>query len=197
MKYPSVSDLSLQGEEWEYVDGFGKRYMISNFGRVLSTEKFVNNHTGKIHKPNRILSQHSDSKGYKRTYLDMGDGKTRFIPVHRLVAIAFVPNPLSKPQVNHIDGNKWNNNLSNLEWTTCKENIHHAKANNLRAKQYGEHNSSSKLTEKDVLKIIELLQTQQYTGRQISKMFDVTDDYANAIRRKERWTYLTKDIDFN
>lgn len=144
------------------------------------------------------LSWQKDKDGYAKVQMISTDEKRYRYSVHRLILENFNPRQdMANLQVNHIDGNKWNNSLSNLEWVTCKENIYHAKINNLRAKQYGEHNPSSKLTEEDVLKIIELLQTQQYTGKQISKMFGVTDDYANAIRRKERWTYLTKDIDFN
>lgn len=123
--------LSLPNEEWRYIKDFGKRYAVSNFGRVVSLARKVSNHTGYINKPNRLLKTHKDQKGYIRTYLDKGDGKTRFIAIHRLVAIAFIPNPDNKPQVNHIDGNKENNNVDNLEWVTNQENQIHAVNNGL------------------------------------------------------------------
>ena len=114
------------------------------------------------------LSWQKDKDGYAKVQMISTDEKRHRYSVHRLILENFNPRQdMANLQVNHIE------------------------------KQHGEHNPSSKLTEEDVLKIIELLQTQQYTGKQISKMFGVTDDYANAIRRKERWTYLTKDIDFN
>lgn len=121
-----IFDMTLPNEEWRYVDDFNKRYAVSNFGRVVSLSRRVSNHTGYINKPSRLLKPHKDKKGYMRVYLDKGDGKTRYIAIHRLVAIAFISNPKGKPQVNHKDGNKENNHISNLEWATNKENQIHA-----------------------------------------------------------------------
>ena len=121
-----IFDMTRPNEKWKLVDGFGKRYAVSNLGRVVSLSRKVSNHTGFINKPSRLLKPCKDEKGYFRVYLDKGDGKTRFIPIHRLVAMTFLENPENKPQVNHKDGNKENNHVSNLEWATNKENQIHA-----------------------------------------------------------------------
>lgn len=73
-----------------------------------------------------IIAKRNGKEGYNVVNLKM---KTHY--VHRLVAEAFIPNPYNKPQVNHIDGNKLNNNIDNLEWCTGSENIKHAYRNNL------------------------------------------------------------------
>lgn len=93
---------------WREIEGF-KDYMISNTGDVYS----------KI--SNKILKPRKHTGGYLRCGLR---GKDKFI--HRLVAQAFIPNPQNKPQVNHIDGDKTNNCVDNLEWSTSSENIGHA-----------------------------------------------------------------------
>lgn len=69
--------------------------------------------------------QSTVSSGYKVINIIIG-GKTRNLVAHRIVAKTYIPNPKNKPQVNHIDGNKQNNHVSNLEWCTAKENAHHA-----------------------------------------------------------------------
>ena len=112
-------------EEWKPIMGYQNKYMVSNYGRIKSVARDVNNHTGIIHKPERILSCRKDTKGYMRVYLD-DNKKTKFVPIHRLVALAFIPNEFNKPQVNHIDGVKTNNMVSNLEWCTNQENQTHA-----------------------------------------------------------------------
>lgn len=73
-------------------------------------------------------------------YLGFNVGNRKKMYVHRAVATAFIPNPENKSDVNHIDGNKFNNMLSNLEWNTRKENMAHAFANNL----VGYHNPQNK-----------------------------------------------------
>lgn len=113
-------------ERWKDIDGFGNKYAISDKGRVLSKARVVSNHTGTISKPDRILKISKDIKGYSRVFLSDCNGTTKFIPIHRLVAKAFIPNPDNKPQVNHIDGDKTNNHVSNLEWVTNRENQLHA-----------------------------------------------------------------------
>ena len=112
-------------EIWKIIDGYNGKYVVSNLGNVKSLARCVSNHTGFINKPERVLKHTEDIKGYLRVSLDK-DGKTKFVPVHRLVALAFIPNPLNKPQVNHIDGNKHNNRVDNLEWVTNQENCLHA-----------------------------------------------------------------------
>ena len=89
-----------------------------------------NSRTGRILKP-------SDVKGYKQVALYDEHGKRHHRYVHDLVAETFIENVDNKPQVNHIDCDKSNNSINNLEWCTCKENIQHAVDNGLRSEYAG------------------------------------------------------------
>lgn len=75
---------------------------------------------------NRLLTTQKNSNGYLAVVLCTGDGYKRTIMVHRLIAIAFIPNTENKPEVNHINGIKYDNRVVNLEWNTKSENIKHA-----------------------------------------------------------------------
>lgn len=102
---------------------------------------------------------------------------------------------MSELQVNHIDGNKQNNNLNNLEWVTPSENIKHAYAIGLK-NQSGEANNAAKLTEKQVIEIIEKLQNKQ-SMYSIAKEYGVSICTIKLIKDKKTWKYLTSNINFN
>ena len=102
-------------EEWKVIDE-RPGYSVSNLGKVR------NDKTGKILTP----QLHKASKGDNYLFVNLSKGKVIGRAVHRLVAIAFIPNPDNKPEVNHIDGNHCNNAVNNLEWVTSQENTLHA-----------------------------------------------------------------------
>ena len=104
---------------------FPNHYKVSNFGNVKTKPRYVSNHTGKLLVKEKILKQRKSKKGYKVVDLSV-NSKKYYRQVHRLVAETFIQNPENKPQVNHKDGNKENNNVSNLEWVTNQENQLHA-----------------------------------------------------------------------
>lgn len=110
-------------EIWKDIKGYEGYYQISNFGNVKSL-KFNHGTRSKLLKP-------FDNEGYTRVKLFIKNNGKRFL-VHRLVAENFIPNPKNKPFVNHIDGNKSNNFVENLEWVTSSENVVHAIQNGLR-----------------------------------------------------------------
>ena len=106
-------------EEWKDIKGFKGLYQISSKGRIRS---FINNHWH-IRETPKILKPYKLSKGYLGISLSKASGNDKTFKVHRLVAEAFIPNPDNLPQVNHIDEDKENNCIENLEWCTCQYNL--------------------------------------------------------------------------
>lgn len=113
-------------EQWADIEGFEGHYQISNIGRVKSLARMRISARGSLAPlRERILAQKVTKQGYHIIGLHNNEVR-KFIPVHRLVALHFIENTESKPTVNHIDGNKSNNAVCNLEWNTCQENTTHA-----------------------------------------------------------------------
>jgi hypothetical protein len=119
-------------EVWLDIKGYEGYYQISNKGNVRSLDRGVLEEQARYKGPRwrklkgKSLIQHKDGKGYLMVRL-CRDGNVKTIMTHRLVVIHFIDNPESKPAVNHIDANQLNNNVSNLEWCTIRENNHHTK----------------------------------------------------------------------
>lgn len=117
--------IRYENEEWKSLDFMGYTdYIISNYGRVKSRRG-----SGKK-KDFRILTGGSYGNGYKKYSLQNNDGKRLYL-AHRLVAMAFIPNPDNLPVVNHKDEDRLNNHVSNLEWCTQKYNIEYSRTTNV------------------------------------------------------------------
>ena len=182
-------------EIWVPIFGYEGLYEISNYGRVKSLKRF-NPKSGKGGRwyPERMISIRSDKDGYLIANL-CKDGKNKLCKVHRLVLSSFEKQDLNL-QVNHIDGNKQNNRLDNLEWVTCSENIKHAWRIGLN-NQDGSRNRMAKLTEEKILEIVELFKTTNLSDRKIADMYDIkSDETIRSIRKRKAWTHVTNDIDF-
>lgn len=111
-------------EEWRDIKGFEGCYMVSNLGRVKRIG-FYSNQSSTWEHEKKILKAGDNGKGYLFVNLSMNN-KQYHRYVHRLVAEAFIPNPENKATVNHIDCNRHNNNVKNLEWATYRENNDYA-----------------------------------------------------------------------
>lgn len=120
----------MDNEIWKDIVGYEGMYSVSNKGRVRSLcRKIWNGYDFVVHQE-QILKPNILHKGYLQVTLN-DSRKRKCMLVHRLVAIAFLPNPNNYDQINHIDGNKQNNNVENLEWCNNSMNQKHAYANGL------------------------------------------------------------------
>lgn len=138
-------------EIWKPIKDYEGLYEVSNLGRIKSLSRsFYSFGYGKnkklCQKKERIRSPQINENGYCRIMLsNNGVNKTHI--VHRLVLSAFVENPHNKEDVNHIDGVKTNNVLSNLEWATRSENMIHALNLGLKVEKKGDERHTSKPVE--------------------------------------------------
>lgn len=156
--YPFTTD-DLDGEEWRDVKGYGGDYQTSTFGRVKSLKN------GKV----RILKPFLTGL-YMQVELHKDDkGKT--FQVNRLVAETFIPNSDNLPEVNHIDGRKLNNHVSNLEWVTHQSNMRHAVDTGLQVVIHGEDHKKAVLTNEQAAYIRE--NPDGLTGVELAKKFGV------------------------
>lgn len=177
-----IMNIELIKKDEIFKDIPNSTYMISNYGRVYSKPYkrwSTHNNTYSQMKGRVKTLSNNNSKKYWRVTISYGSdyekGKRRSVceSVHRLVALCFIPNPENKPQVNHIDGDRNNNHVSNLEWVTNQENMTHRyevlqNFNNL----HGTKSNRSKLTEDQAINI------------------------ANRILKGERIGLIHKDYEF-
>ena len=164
---------------------------MQSWNTLIYSIKYEINREGQIRnkETNRIISTRPDKDGYFRIVLWIDSKRKNFL-VHRLIAEHFIPNSENKPQINHIDGNKQNNSISNLEWVTLSENRRHAFETGLQIGRPGVKHHNCKLTEKDVQEIKNLVQLKT-PRKEISKKYGIHKNHIYRITKGTRWKHLT------
>lgn len=183
-------------EIWKDIKGYEGLYQVSNLSRVKSfvAIKYKNANYNKEH----IKKQSIGKRGYYAISVRK-NGKLKLLTVHRLIAFAFIPNPKDKPYINHKDGNKLNNDISNLEWATSSENNLHAYKTGLKyVSEYqknktslmnrGSNQHNSKLKEHDISGIRRLNKTIK--GKEIAKIYNVSKSTISQIISGKTWKHV-------
>lgn len=185
--FSGVFYFIMEQEIWKDIDGFEGLYKVSNLGRVKSLERLVKHSaTSKRLTKDRILKS-NNNKRYQTVVLCDRVKKTTFL-VHRLVGIMFIPNENNYSEINHKNGIKSDNRMSNLEWCSRSQNEQHAYDNGLTT-THSENHHSSKLTNSDIPKIKELLSCG-LKQREIAKIFNVSESTISVIKRVVKWKHI-------
>ena len=121
-------------EKWKDVVDYEGLYKVSDLGRVKSVRRFRDNHGTPQLVPEKIKNTRIKNSGYLMTDL-YKENKQKSVMIHRIVAIAFLPNKENKETVNHKDGNKLNNSVENLEWNSFSEQNKHFYEQGLKSKE--------------------------------------------------------------
>jgi predicted XRE-type DNA-binding protein len=164
-------------EVWRWVRGYRGKYMVSTYGRIKSVGRWKS----------RIRKLVTLKNGYSTVILSK-NGKVRCCYVHRLVAQAFIPNPLTLPEVNHKDFDRENNYVGNLEWMTELENHQHAKEHGRST--YGEGHANARLSTKQVKQIRKLYDTGRFYQKELGHMFGVRQSHISDIVTGKRWACI-------
>lgn len=176
-------------EIWKEIPGFNGWYEASNLGRIRSYRSKCKSDK-RINKP-KIIKGNKHPLGYIRVKLKNNSSRTGYL-IHRLVAETFIPNPQKKPQINHKNGIKDDNRVSNLEWVTPQENVDHAIDNGFidHSKQYGEKGNNAQLTKKQVLQIRSVYDQGWATQTELSKAYNISQKHVSRIVNKQRWKHI-------
>lgn len=173
-------------EEWLFTQGTSHRYMISSLGRVKSVGRVQVDSLGRK-KPifESILVTPINQSGYPMVRIRFDSEGTKTCSVHRLVAIAFIPNPQNKAQVNHINCDRKDPRAINLEWVTPQENTAYmVKVGN---SLHGEKNFSAKLDWAKVLTIETVVRAKTHSQRKIARHYGVSHEAVGQIMRRQTW----------
>lgn len=165
-------------ETWKYIPDYESEYMVSDYGRI----KRISTRSGLPH--DRIRKLELNREGYEQIIL-CRDSKTKKFLVHRLVLMAFKGH--SNLFANHLNGVKYDNRLSNLQYVTRQENEAHAVR--LGLKSHGENHHCSKLTDKKVVTILTRANKGESNGN-LAKEFGVSKTLIGRIVRRLQWKHI-------
>lgn len=152
-----------------------KDYIITDCGKVFNSKGWQ-------------MKFRVNGAGYAQLGIRMLDGQRKFFVLHRLVAAAFIDNPENKPHVNHIDGNKLNNHVSNLEWCTPKENMYHAV--HVLGQGVGDNNGNRVISSVQAEQICKLLELG-HTNYEIAEAMEITLGIVTTIRSGKCWKNIS------
>ena len=176
------------------IKNYENLYAVDENGNVWSYEKTipVGKNGGVVKRGGHLLKPMPNNKRTKhlRVFL-VKDGKRKQHQVHRLVALAFLPNPDNLPFINHKDCDPTNNHVSNLEWCTAKENSIHAykKGRWAPPNQLGSANSNCKFIDSDIKKIREMYKIVGNCSA-IARQYNVNPKTINQIINGKRWSHI-------
>jgi len=176
-------------EIWKPIKNYENLYEISSKGRIKSLPKKGSNKT--LLLKNRYTDP---STGYISIMLHKNN-KSLTLRIHRLLAIHFVENPNNYPIVNHIDGDKKNNNINNLEWTTYSLNTLHSYKLGLQKIKFGDDNHASRLLDKEIEEIQNLF-LKGHTNKCIASLYKIGATQISRIRSKQR-RIITDNVDYS
>jgi NUMOD4 motif-containing protein/HNH endonuclease/helix-turn-helix protein len=167
-------------EQWKPIEGFESTYEVSNYGRVKRIKDSENTFAGRIRK----LSP--DNRGYMAVNLCQ-NGVVSRKAVHRLVAVAFIPQIEGKPDINHKDGNKTNNRWTNLEWCTPAENVDHMCRTGLRKNYAKADNHYKAKFSAEVIREIRQLRAEGWKQQDLADRFQTTQPQISSILSGRSW----------
>lgn len=173
-------------EIWKTIPGYEAVYSVSNMGKVRR------DCMGKRLQAGQMVKQWNNTYGYPSVRLRR-ESKGHSIAVHRIVSTCFLGPRPEGLVVNHIDGNKLNNRVENLEYVTPKENVHHAIKNGLSRVLYGEEVGTSKLHAQEVLDIKGKYASGAYSQRNLAKEYSVSQTCIRMISKNRIWRHLTDE----
>ena len=178
----------MGNEIWKDVIGYEGIYDVSNLGRVRCLLKSSNGKTYTRRTPLILKEQYNNITGYYAVQFGEWEShKHMRFPLHRLVAMHFIPNPSSLPEVNHEDGDKSNNKAYNLTWATREQNIQHGFRNGLIKTPRGVNAVHAKLSEDMVMQIF----ASPIGPRQLSRDIGVPYSTVASIKNGASWNHLT------
>jgi predicted XRE-type DNA-binding protein len=174
-------------EEWKDIPGMEGYYQCSNIGRVKSLDKLVSWTSKKgmccyRQRKGRILSP--SKYRYLQLHLSL-DGKKIMAYVHRLVALTWIENPDNLREVDHINGNRYDNTVDNLRWVSPSTNMKSAYDN--FQQKHGEHSCKAKLTTNQMFEIRDLYKNKQLSQEAIGKIYGISQSQVGNITRGVRW----------
>lgn len=186
----SKSGIFIMKEIWKTVKGF-EDYEVSNLGKVRSKDRYRNYPNGKRFHKGKILKYSINPVGYRRVHITKNK-KPYHRSVARLVAIAFIPNKIpERIFVNHKNGDKSDNSVSNLEWCTQSENEKHAYKNKLKIPLKGEKHHRNKYKEELIRAIRkEYKLNPSLTHSSLAKKYNIKRRYITEILNYDVWKHI-------